>query len=46
MVQNILSSWRPLRLGSKDTTAAQILSVYENLELAEPKKRLYHRDRG
>ncbi len=24
-------------LGSKDTTAAQILSVYENLELAEPK---------
>ncbi len=24
-------------LGSKDTTAAQILSVYENLEMAEPK---------
>ena len=30
-------------LGSKDTTPSQILSVFENLKLKEPKNHFHHR---
>ena len=33
-------------LSSKDTTPAQIIAVYDNLELKEPKNGLHHRHRG
>jgi len=31
-------------LSSKDTTPAQIFSVFNNLKMAEPKKPVHHRD--